>query len=76
MVGRHLKSLKALVRERACPTGSMVEGYMVYRTMFYITQDILIFPISINVLDHIWDVKFINKFEVEVARWSGVSGGR
>jgi hypothetical protein len=30
MVERHLKSLKALVRQRARPEGSMVEGYMVY----------------------------------------------
>jgi hypothetical protein len=30
MVERHLKSLKDLVRKRAHPGGSMVEGYMVY----------------------------------------------
>jgi hypothetical protein len=33
MVQRHLKSLKDLVRQRACPEGSMVEGYMVYESM-------------------------------------------
>jgi hypothetical protein len=38
MVERHLKSLKDLVRQRACPEGFMVEGYMVYQTMVYITQ--------------------------------------
>ena len=62
MVERHLKSLKALVRERACPKGSMVEGYMVYQTMVYITQYIPKIVVSINV-DHIWDVNSINKFE-------------
>ena len=30
MVERHLKSLKALVRQREHPKGSMVDGYMVY----------------------------------------------
>jgi len=38
MVERHLKSLKALVRKRACPEGSMVEGYMVYQTLVYISD--------------------------------------
>jgi hypothetical protein len=38
MVERHLKSLKALVRQRACPEGSMVEGYMVYQSMVYISH--------------------------------------
>ena len=33
MVERHLKFLKDLVRQRAHPKGSMVEGYMVYQTM-------------------------------------------
>jgi hypothetical protein len=37
MVERHLKSLKALVRQRARPEGSMVEGYMVYESMVYIS---------------------------------------
>jgi hypothetical protein len=38
MVERHLKSLKALVRQRAFPEGYMVEGYMVYESMVYISQ--------------------------------------
>jgi hypothetical protein len=38
MVDRHLKSLKALVRQRARHEGSMVEGYMVYQSMVYISQ--------------------------------------
>jgi hypothetical protein len=38
MVERHLKFFKALVRQRARPGGSMVEGYMVYQAMVYITE--------------------------------------
>ena len=38
MAERHLKSLKALVRQRAHPKGSMVERYMVYQTMVYNCQ--------------------------------------
>jgi hypothetical protein len=38
MVERHLKSLKALVRQRAHLEGSMVEGYMVYQTLVYISD--------------------------------------
>jgi hypothetical protein len=49
MVERHLKSLKALVKQRAHPKGSMVAGYMVYQTMFYITQYIPKIVVSINV---------------------------
>ena len=41
MVKRHLKSLKALVRQRARPEGSMVQGYMVYQSMVYISQYLL-----------------------------------
>ena len=33
---RHLKFLKALVRQRACIKGSMVRGYMLYKSMVYI----------------------------------------
>jgi hypothetical protein len=38
MVERHLKSLKVLVRQRAHPKGSIVEGYMVYQSMVYSIQ--------------------------------------
>ena len=59
MVERNLKSLKALVRQRVHPEGSMV-----YQTMVYITQYLPKIAASINV-DFIWDVKSINKFEGE-----------
>ena len=63
MVERHLKSLKALVRQRARPEGSMVEIYMVYQTMVYISQYSPKIGKMINVLDCIWDVNSMNKFE-------------
>jgi hypothetical protein len=64
MVEKHLKSLNALIRQRACHEVSMVEGYMVYQIMVYITQYIPKKDASINV-DPIWDVNSINKFEGE-----------
>ena len=38
MVERRLKFLKALVRQRAHPKGSMMEGYMVFQAMVYIVE--------------------------------------
>jgi hypothetical protein len=38
MVERQLKSLKAFVRQRGHLEGSMVEGYMVYQCIVYISQ--------------------------------------
>lgn len=38
MLERHLMPLKAIVRQRACTEGSMVEGYMVYQTLVYISD--------------------------------------
>ena len=38
MVEKHLKPLKVLIRQRACPEGSMVEGYMVCQSLVYISQ--------------------------------------
>ena len=64
MVERHLKSLKALVRQRARPEGSMVEAYMVYQSMVYISQYLpkLAVP-TMHAMDHIWDVNSIKKIE-------------
>ena len=64
MVERHLKSLKALVRQRACPEGSMVEGYMLYQSMVYISQYLPKLAANMYV-DHIWDVNSIKFFEGE-----------
>jgi hypothetical protein len=64
MVERHLKSLKALVRQRARLEGSMVEVYMLYQSMVYISQYIPKLATNMHV-DRIWDVKSIKKFEGE-----------
>ena len=56
MVERHLKYLKALVRKRAHLEGSMVEGYMVYHPMVYITEYLPKFASNIHV-DRIWDLE-------------------
>ena len=38
MVERHLKFMKGLVRQRAHLEGFMMEGYMVYQNMMYISE--------------------------------------
>jgi hypothetical protein len=60
MVERHLKSLKALVRQRARPEGFTVDGYMVYQSIVYISQYFpkLAAP-TMHAVDHIWDVNSI-----------------
>jgi hypothetical protein len=64
MVERHLKSLKALVRKRACPKGSMVEGYMVYKSMVYISQYLPKLGVpTMHAVDRIWDVNSIKKIQ-------------
>ena len=64
MVERNLKSLKDFVRKRASPEGSMVQGYMVYQSMVYISQYLPNLAKNIN-LPRIWHVDSINKFEGE-----------
>ena len=64
MVERHLKSMKDLVRQRECPKGSMVEGYMVYQLMVYISQCLPTIAISMHV-DRIWYVNSIKIYEGE-----------
>ena len=44
-----LEIMKHLVRQRARPKGSMVEGYMVYQTMVYISEYIPKFASKIHV---------------------------
>ena len=64
MVERYLKSLNSLVRQRARLEGSMVEGYMVYELMVYISQYIPTIATSMHV-DHIWDMNSIKIYEGE-----------
>jgi hypothetical protein len=70
MVERQLKSLKAFVRQRARLEGSMVEGYMVYQCIVYISQYLPKLADNMNV-PHIWHLNSINKFEVEVLLGKG-----
>jgi hypothetical protein len=70
MVERHLKSLKALVRQRARPEGSMVEGYMVYQTLVYISDYLLDLERKIN-MHCIWGVNNVKIYEVEVLVGNG-----
>jgi len=70
MVERQLKSLKAFVRQRARPEGSMVEGYMVYQSMVYINQYLPKLAENMNV-PRIWHLDPIKKFEGEVLLGKG-----
>jgi hypothetical protein len=70
MVERHLKSLKALVRQRARPEGSMVEGYMVYQMLVYISDYLPNLGRKIN-MHCIWGVNNVKIFEVEVLVGNG-----
>jgi hypothetical protein len=74
MVERHLKFMKALVRQRARPEGSMVEGYMVFQTMVYIVEYLpgLAF-IKIDLDRHGGDPKSIKKLEGEYLMGNGRS---
>ena len=70
IVERHLKFMKGLVRKRELPEDSMLEGYMVYQTMVYISEYLPNFSTNIHV-DRIWDPNSINKFEGEYLRGKG-----
>ena len=73
MVERHLKSLKALVRQRARPQVSMVEVYMVYQSMVYTSQYIpkLAAP-TMHVVDRIWDVNSSKNLKIKSIYWGKV----
>ena len=64
MVERHLKFMKGLVRQLAHPEGSMMEGYMVYQNMLYVSEYLPILESNLN-LCHICDTDSNNKFEGE-----------
>ena len=65
MVERNLKELKAHFRQRARLEGSMVQGYIIYQSMVYISQYLPNLAKNIN-LPHTSHVNSINKFEGEV----------
>ena len=70
MVEMHLNSLKYFARQRARPEGSIVQGYMLYQSMLYISQYIPNLAKNIS-LPCIWHVDSINKFEGEVMSGKG-----
>ena len=64
MVERHLKFMKGLVRQQAHAKGSMMEGYMVYQNMLYVSEYLLILTSKLN-LRRICDPESNKKFEGE-----------
>jgi len=70
MVEKHLKSLKTLVKQRAHPEGSVVEGYMVYQTLVYISDYLTDLGRKIN-MHCIWGVNNVKISEVEVLVGNG-----
>ena len=74
MVERHLKFLKALVRQRERPKGSMVDGYMVFQDMVNIIEYLpgLAF-IKMELDRHIGDPNSTKKFEGEYLMGKGRS---
>ena len=71
MVERHLKFMKGLGGQRAHPEGFVVEGYLLYQIMVYISKYL---PKSISKLhvDHIWNPNSINRFEGEYMMGKGI----
>ena len=70
MVERYLKFMKGLVRQRARPEGSMIEGYMIYQIMVYISEYLPKFAAGIHV-DRIWDPNCNDKFKGEYLTGKG-----
>ena len=77
LVERHLKALKAFVRKRSRPEGSMVEGYMLYQSTVYFSEYLpqVVGDMDVSLL---WDANTTNKFKGEVllgkGRWRKVKG--
>jgi hypothetical protein len=65
MVERQLKSLKDFVRQRAHSEGYVVEGYILYQCMVYISQYLPKLAEDMNV-PRIWHLDLVKKFEGEV----------
>ena len=70
MVERHLKFLKGLVRQGAHSKGSIVEGYMVYQNMMYISEYLPKLASNLN-LGRICDLDSNNNFEGEYPKGKG-----
>ena len=72
IVERHLNFLKGLVRQRAHPEGSMMEGYMVYQNMMYISEYLPKLASNLN-LGCICDPHSNKKLEGEYTKGKGRS---
>ena len=56
-VERHLKALKYLSRQKPYPKGFVVEGYIVYQSMVYISECLLEVESPNIDVPPIWDVE-------------------
>ena len=72
MVERHLKFMKGLVRQRARVEGYMMEGYMVYQNILYISEFLPNLVSKLN-LRRICDPDSYNNFEGEYLKGKGRS---
>ena len=72
IVERNADFLKGLVRQRAHPEGSMMEGYMVYQNMMYISEYLPKLVSKLN-LARICDPHSNNNFEGEYPKGKGRS---
>ena len=70
MVERHLKFMKGLVRQRARANGSMMEGYMLYQKMLYVSEYVPNLASKL-ILWCICDPHSNNKFEGEYLKGKG-----
>ena len=64
--------MKGLVRQQAHVEGSMMEGYMVYQNMLYVSEYLPILVSKIN-LRRIYDLDSNNKLEGEKLKGKGRS---
>ena len=71
IVERHLKFMKGLVRQRARVEGSIMEGYMVYQNMFYISEYLPNLASKLN-LRCICDPNSNNNFEGEYLKGKSI----
>ena len=72
MVEKHLKFMKGLVREWAHNDGSMMEGYMVYQNMLYVSECLPKLASKLN-LHHNCDPDSNDYFEGEYLKGKGRS---
>ena len=62
--------MKGLVRQQAHAEGSMMEGYMIYQNMFYVSEYLSILVSKLN-LRRICDLDSNQKFEGEQLKGKG-----